>query len=543
MESKDEKEGMSSDGEVMRPLPPGEALARNQLDIILRNVGDAITAQAPDGSLVFANEAAARMLGYSSPEALMAVPIAEVTAKFEMLTETGDPMPIESLPGRKALRGGRSDGTVMRSRNRDTGAEFWSIVKAFPVFDEEGKVIMAITVVHDITALRQKEEQVRQIQKMDALGRLAGGVAHDFNNLLTAINGYSDLAMYHLREGQDDLSRNIQEIQRAGRRAAALTSQLLSLGRRQEYFPERVDLNRLIREMAPMLAGLAGEIIDVIYEFGEPPPYIEADAGLMEQVLLNLALNARDAMPEGGTLTIKTAEVPVSKELGEPLGLTPGSYVMLLVTDTGVGMSPEVKTRAFEPFFSSKGAGKGMGLGLATTYGIVQQTGGCIHVESEPGKGAAFKMFFFSAPPAALATISARNNAHLVENRKSVFIVEDDDAVRLLIEGVLTQQGFVCRSASDGEESLAMLEDASQATHLLITDLVLRGLDGKTLADRVATIRPGLKVLFISGYADETLSRLGISGNDVNFLHKPFTTDQLQRKVRALLSVLPPNSR
>jgi signal transduction histidine kinase len=384
-------------------------------------------------------------------------------------------------------------------------------------------------------ALRASEDQLRQSQKMEAVGTLAGGVAHDFNNLLTAIMGYAQLLS--LRHRSDPQARHdSEEILRAAERAAMLTRQLLAFSRREVVQPKRLDLNAIIRDMGKLLRRLLGERVHLVVAPAESLWTVRADPGHMEQVVMNLAVNARDAMPDGGKLTIETANVELGEVYaGEPVEAPPGSYVVLSVTDTGTGMDPETRSRMFEPFFTTKGAGKGTGLGLSTVYGIVKQWGGAIQIYSDVGWGTSFKIYLPRVTGPAESEARVDDQADMPRGSETVLLAEDQDAVSAVIRAALLPCGYRVLAAPNGIEALEICERHEGPIQILVTDLVMPGMDGPELAARARQVRPALKVLFISGYSEKAFS--GHEGGDPGaaLLQKPFTPDALARRLRAVL--------
>ncbi len=391
-----------------------------------------------------------------------------------------------------------------------------------------------VAVFSDITERRKLEEQLRHSQKMEAVGRLAGGIAHDFNNLLTVINGYSELLLG--RVGEHSLvRRNVEEIRHAGERAESLTRQLLAFSRRQVLQPKVLDLNGVISNVERMLRRLIGE--DVELRSVLPPALwpVSADPGQMEQILLNLAVNARDAMPSGGVLTLETANVVLDEAFAKDHpSVVPGPHVLLAVSDTGTGIRREIRDHIFEPFFTTKESGKGTGLGLATVYGIVKQSNGFISVYSEVGMGTTFRIHFprfegevgdVPVPPAALS----------LEGTETVLVVEDENSVREIIERTLSSKGYRVLPSAGGNEALRISVGCEGTIDLLITDVVMPGMGGRELADRIGSLRAGMKVLFMSGYTENAITHRGVLEEGIEFLQKPFTPDGLLRKVRELL--------
>jgi PAS domain S-box-containing protein len=379
------------------------------------------------------------------------------------------------------------------------------------------------------------QEQLRQSQKMEAIGRLAGGIAHDFNNLLTIIKGYSQLSLLDLKEG-DPLLKNIEEIQKAADRATTLVRQLLAFSRRQVMEMIVIDLNSLIRDLDKMLRRVIGEDIVLMTLLTEDLGRVKGDPGQIEQVIMNLAVNARDAMPTGGKLIIET----VNSELDENfvhghLGVTPGPYVMLSVSDSGSGMKQEVREKIFEPFFTTKERGKGTGLGLSTVYGIVKQSGGHIWVYSEPGHGTTFKIFFPRIDEAPDIIKLKTGSGELPRGSETVLVVEDEKEVRSLASNVLKRQGYRVLEASNGGIAFLLCEQHQSPIDLMLTDVVMPEMNGRELAERVAGLHPEMKVLFMSGHTDDAIVQHGILEKHVNYIQKPFTVENLARKVREVL--------
>ncbi|MBI2614851.1 MAG: response regulator [Gemmatimonadetes bacterium] len=389
-------------------------------------------------------------------------------------------------------------------------------------------------IVEDITERRRLEAQLRQAQKMEAIGRLAGGVAHDFNNILTAILGVSDLLLQDL--GPDDPRRtDILEIHDAGKRAAALTRQLLAFSRQQRLIPERLDLNALVTNAERLLRRVIGEDIQVKTALDPALGSVEADPGQLEQVLLNLAVNARDAMPNGGALTISTANVELDKTYGEQhFEVRAGSYVMLAVTDTGVGMDRDTQAHLFEPLFTTKEAGKGTGLGLATVYGIVKQSGGYIWVYSEPGEGSTLKIYLPRIDGEAVPR-SAEPDQAVRGGTEVILLVEDEEPVRRLAQRVLEGVGYTVLGASNGEEARAIFGQREADIALVVTDLVMPRMGGHLLYETLRDEGKTVKCLFVSGYSEREGHERRVLEGESPFLPKPWTVESLLRKVREVL--------
>ena len=388
------------------------------------------------------------------------------------------------------------------------------------------KVERALREVQERADRNRVEEELRQAQKMEAVGRLAGGVAHDFNNLLTVINGYSQLIL-SLPPPEGPIREHAEEILRAGERAASLTRRLLTFSRKHILAPAVVSLNTVVSGMESLLRRLIGEDVELRVLLDPDLGNVKADPGQLEQVVLNLSLNARDAMPSGGKLTLQTSNVAPER--------TGGPRVLLSVTDTGLGMNAETLSHLFEPFFTTKEHGKGTGLGLSTVYGIVKGGGGTIDVRSEPERGTTFTMQLPRSTDVPSPAPPRRHPAEAVRGSETILLVEDSESVRRFMTAVLTGQGYRVLSAENGERALLALPEASDALHLLITDIVLPGMSGPEIAALVDRARPGTKVLFTSGYTDREMLQKGVLQSGVAFLQKPFDSDALARKVREVL--------
>jgi PAS domain S-box-containing protein len=416
----------------------------------------------------------------------------------------------------------------------DPGRQHHWLASFYPVRMQAGEILGVGCLVSEITDRKQLEDQLRQSQKMEAVGQLAGGIAHDFNNLLTAITGYSSLGLQQIDKNHR-ISGYLEEIKKAGDRAANLTRQLLAFSRKQILQPLPLNLNDVVSDINKLLQRLIGEDIQLSVKLGLELRRIKVDPGQIEQVLVNLAVNARDAMPRGGKLTIETANVELGQEYASRrVGLQPGRYVLLAVSDNGVGMDEETEERIFEPFFTTKGKDKGTGLGLSTVYGIVKQSGGHISVYSEVGQGTTFKIYLpeYDAPETtALAPVPDASR----RGWETVLLVEDEDVVRGLARKVLEQEGYSVLEASRGEEALSLCADYDQPIHLLLTDVVMPETSGKEVADRLRILRPEIKVLFMSGYTDEAIVHHGMLDAKVEFIQKPFTPVGLARKVRQVI--------
>jgi two-component system cell cycle sensor histidine kinase/response regulator CckA len=387
----------------------------------------------------------------------------------------------------------------------------------------------------DITGHKELEKQLLQAQKMEAVGRLAGGVAHDFNNMLGAIIGYNEMMMKRLDRGEQVYHYG-EEIRKAADRAAMLTRQLLAFSRKQVLQPQRLNLNIVINDLEKMLRRLIGEDIELVLNLDPTVAAIRADSGQMEQVLLNLAVNARDAMPQGGKLIISTGNVHLrAAVVREQADFAPGPYVLLTVSDDGLGMSTETLDHIFEPFFTTKALGSGTGLGLSTVYGIVRQSGGFIEVSSEPGLGTSFKIYLPIVGESLELSQASGVEAEPLRGWETILLVEDEDILRQLIKNALTMNGYAVLEARSSREALTICENYQEPIHLILTDVVMPQMSGRELTQRLEQLRPEIKVLYMSGYAEDVLSRQGVLESTITFLQKPFRQYELTAKIREVL--------
>jgi PAS domain S-box-containing protein len=428
-----------------------------------------------------------------------------------------------------------------RMRHKD-GSYRWILARGVALFDDSGEPYRVAGSHSDITerkyaeeALRKSEEQLLLSQKLESVGRLAGGIAHDFNNMLTAINGYSDLILRQIEES-NPLRRNVEEIKKAGDRSAALTQQLLAFSRKQILKPEILNINQTVADISTLLERLIGEDVSLMTLLDYDVREVKVDPGQLSQVILNLAVNSRDAMPKGGTLTIETRNVSFDEHSARAhFGAKVGEYVMLSVSDTGVGIDEETMKHLFEPFFTTKEIGRGTGLGLATVYGIVKQSEGYITVESRPGAGATFRVYLPRAEAAAGPFDEEHAEAISRHGAETILLVEDEEMVRNLAREILQSCGYRVVEAFNGVEALEICEKNQLEVDLLLTDVVMPQMNGRELSEKLAENRPQLKVLFTSGYTDDTVVRNGVKNDETNFLQKPFSLDALVRKVREVL--------
>jgi PAS domain S-box-containing protein len=405
---------------------------------------------------------------------------------------------------------------------------------AAPIRDVNGKVAGAVMVFRDITERRRLEEHLRQAQKLEAIGRLAAGIAHDFNNILTVITGYSALLL-DTPQPAEVQQEFVRRINLAGHRAATLTQQILAFSRKQRLLPSVLSLNNIVWDMSGMVQRLIGEDIEFVIDTAPDLGSVKADPTQLGQVLLNLALNARDAMPYGGKLTVSTANTERNEpSAGSDPDVKPGKYAVLSVTDTGSGMSEDVLAHVFEPFFTTKEVGKGTGLGLASAHGIVKQSGGHIEVSSQVGVGTMFRVYLplVEEPKAEAPRIDPRQK---LKGHETILLVEDEEPVRRMTKLVLQQCGYQVLEAMNGQDAVTLSDGYDGVIHLLITDLVMPQLSGRIVAERLALTRPTMRVLFMSGYTEDLIVTQGVESATADLLHKPFSLDALSKKVREIL--------
>jgi len=434
-----------------------------------------------------------------------------------------------------AMQRGLDTDLEYRIISRD-GTTHWLHDKGRFVSDDKGKRVGWQGVIIDITETKRLEEQLKQAQKLESVGRLAGGIAHDFNNMLTAINGYSELTLRTL-EGDHPLRRNIEEIKKAGERSALLTHQLLAFSRQQVLQPVVLDLNEVVTDTAKMLERMIGEDVQLIIALEPETGLVNVDPGQLSQIIMNLAVNARDAMPQGGTLTIETANLLLEPgDAKQKVGIPPGAYVMLAVCDTGHGIDDKIRQHIFEPFFTTKEIGRGTGLGLATVYGIVKQSGGNIEVESKVGAGTNFRIYLPRVAEQSKVAEIKDTSTELPVATETILLVEDEELVRNLSREILETCGYMVIEARNGLEALEIYENGDCKIDLLMTDVVMPQMGGRELAEKLAERLPNLQILFTSGHTDNATVRHGVSKTSINFIQKPFTFDALARKVRELLN-------
>ncbi len=491
----------------------------------VEQMADTLIIMDRSGVMEYVNPAFEALLGYSRQEA--------IGQSFGILRSEQHADELYDEMWSTVRSGNVFRGIVM---DRKKNGETLIIEKALtPLRAATGEITHFISTSRDITERRKLESDLQQAHKMDAIGRLAGGVAHDFNNLLLVISAYAELMLDSLPE-KDPLRRNVAEIMGASRRAADLTRQLLAFGRKQMQSLQILDLNTVIGEITRMLPRLIGEDIELVFAPAEDLGKVKADPVQIEQVVMNLAANARDAMPDGGTLSIETAMVRVDEFYVQRHAIVPpGDYVLLTVTDSGQGIAPEHLAHIFEPFYTTKEAGKGTGLGLATVYGIVKQNGGFVWVYSEPGLGTTFKVYLPQVQPLGCEVPVAKLAEGSPRGCETLLLVEDETSVRLASVQFLTRNGYSVLEASNGEEALRVSRGHTGPIDLMITDVVMPKMGGPMLAEWLADERPNMKVLFVSGYAENTVLRHGKVDVSTGFLQKPFSGKMLARKVREVL--------
>jgi len=510
-----------------------DATERNHLEAQLRQsqkmeaIGQLAGGVAHDfNNLLAVNDALVRLLGYASADEVLRLGMArDVYA---------DPAERQRLLDRD-VQSDRVYDELEATWKRKDGRLLTVQLSVRTIRNGLGHVDYYETFVHDLTEQRRLQTQLAQSQKMEAVGRLAGGIAHDFNNLLTVITTSCDLLLEDLAAA-DPKREDVEQVRQAADGATALTRQLLAFSRQQVLAPQVVDLGDVVHGVEKMLRRVIGEDIDLVTVLGAEAGAVKADVGQIEQVLMNLAVNARDAMPTGGKLTIETGNIEHDPDYArEQEAAAVSRFVMLAVSDTGVGMDEATKARIFEPFFTTKEPGKGTGLGLATVYGIVKQSGGFIWVYSEPGLGTTFKIYLprvDAAPEAGVATPALTAS---LRGTETVLLVEDAAAVRSVTHQALSRQGYTVLDAPNGAEALRIAADHPGAVHLLLTDVVMPGISGRQLSDELTRLRPDTKVLFTSGYTDDAVVRHGVLESGIAYLQKPFTVDGLARKVREVL--------
>ena len=502
--------------------------AQRRFQALVQAAPDGIVGVDRDGRITLVNQRALELFGYSASD-LVGEPL-ETLVPEQFRAAYGEHRG-EYLKAPSTRPMGKG---LTHSARRKDGSEFEAEISLSPMETEEG--ILTTAIIRDITERRRLETRLRQAQKMEAVGRLSAGVAHDFNNILMIIQGYAEILLT-LESKTDKVLQTAKEILGATHRATALVQQLLAFSRRQVLSPKVLDLNVVVEGTEQLLRRLIGEDIRVVTHLDPALGRVNADPDQLGQIILNLAINARDAMPEGGMLTIETANVEFGEEylIEHPIA-SPGRFSMLAMTDTGVGMSNATQAQVFEPFFTTKTRGQGTGLGLSTVYGIVKQSDGFIWVYSEPGKGTTFKLYFPHTDDVSVATPETKAAAKHLEGTETILVVEDDDGVRKLARQYLESSGYEVLESANGRQAILMARNHVGRIHLLLTDIVMPEMDGRELASQLESVCPGIEVLFVSGYTDNVVVHHGILEKEVDFLQKPYALDALGRKLREMLA-------
>jgi PAS domain S-box-containing protein len=515
-----------------------ENTERKKADEALRLLGSAVEQskesilitdaqlELPGPKIIFVNPAFTKITGYTAEEAIGKTP--------RILQGPHSDKIVLSRLRQNLQRGEAFEGETINYRK--DGTEFNIEWQVAPIRNASGKITHFVAIQHDITARKRFEAQLFQSQRMETVGKLAGGIAHEFNSILTAIIGQNELLLGDLPAGSP-LAKNAIEISRAAGRAAMLTRQLLAYGRKQILQPEILDLNQVIASMEGMFHHLTGEEVETQIVPAPDLHAVKADAGQIEQVIMNMVMNARDAMPNGGKLTMETANITFDQEsVGRYPELKAGEYVMLAITDTGAGMSEEVRARVFEPFFTTKGVGQGTGLGLSTCYGIIKQSGGHISVYSERGRGATFKIYLPQFERHAILSVPRIDSQNLPHGTETILLVEDDPALREMAGTLLRRLGYTVFAAANGIEALSLKQQRDIGhIDLLFTDVVMPHMSGKELADRVRALFPHTRILFTSAYTENAIVHQGVLNKGVALLQKPFTPSALAHKLREVL--------
>ncbi len=504
------------------------ARERNMLRTVIDAWPDIIYVKNLEGRYVLSNRAHTRNLGMTEPHEIVGRRPEDffVASRASALSQEDD----------EIMRTGKPILNREEVRISDNNDQRWFLCAKLPLYDAAGKITGLVAMRRDITEHKQTAEQLRQSQKMEAVGRLAGGIAHDFNNILTAILGYSEMIA---RNAVDDpvLKRDIEQIHAGGLRAAALTQQLLTFSRKQVTLPKPLNVNDVVRGMLQMLQRLIGENIRLEVRFTEAIDLVKADVHQLEQVIMNLVLNARDAVRDSGFILIETSQVHLDAlSVQQKLDVVPGPHVRLSISDDGVGIPKSIQERIFEPFFTTKDQGKGTGLGLATSYGIIQQSGGYICVHSEEGVGSTFSVYLPAVTKEKKDAPVEPMDQEMPGGKEVILVAEDDHAVRLLTSKLLARLGYQILEACDGEEALALFQKSgAPRVDLLLTDVVMPNLGGKDLARQVRVLSPETRILFTSGYNEEQILLKGIANDQIAFISKPFSTRGLALKIREVL--------
>jgi two-component system cell cycle sensor histidine kinase/response regulator CckA len=501
--------------------------AEHNYRTIFHNAVAGMYQSTPSGRLLSVNPACAQICGFESPEQFVV-----------QIKDLARDLYVDAQRREEFKQLAELYGTVTNFEfqiRRPDGKKAWVLQNARVVKDDEGRTAYYEGSMQDITERKLLEEQLRQSQKMEAIGRLAGGVAHDFNNALAVIQGYSELLQSALAADAPQ-HKHVDEILNAGRRAASLTRQLLAFSRKQPMMPVVLDLNSVVADVEKMLRRLIGEDVELVIKREARLKFVRADRGQLEQVLMNLAVNARDAMPKGGKLLVETRNTVLDESYFEQHGYgKPGDYGMLSVSDTGCGMDKETQARIFEPFFTTKPQGKGTGLGLSTVYGIVKQAEGFISVYSEPGNGSTFRIYLPQVEAPLQKEIRRQVSAALPNGSETILLVEDEDPLRRLAAGCLRTNGYTVLEARDGKSAIELAAQHTDPIHLLLTDVIMPQMSGRELADKLAAQRPEMRVLFMSGYTHDLVTQHGVLESGTPLLEKPFGIETLLSKARSAL--------
>jgi two-component system, cell cycle sensor histidine kinase and response regulator CckA len=497
--------------------------------LISENAADMIALVDAHGKRLYNSPSYGRLLGYSEEEL-------QQTSAYEQIHP--DDRALVAAAADEARKSGIGRRLEYRIRHKD--GHWLTLESTASLVRDHGKDEKLVIVNRDITERKQLEEQLYLSQKLEAIGRLSGGVAHDFNNLLGVIIGYSE-ALQKQMDADHPFREAVDEIQKAGKRAAALTQQLLAFSRKQVLEPKVIDLNIIVSDVEKMLHRLIGEDIELEIVLGESLGMVKADRGQIDQVILNLAVNARDAMPKGGKLVIETRNADLTAaDVNRYRYVIPGPYVVLKVTDTGCGMDAELQSHIFEPFFTTKDKGKGTGLGLATVYGVIKQSGGYIWVESQVGKGTTFSVYLPRVEEPHETDTKRDFSQPAVRRSVTILLVEDEDSLRKLTASTLRAAGHTVLEAGEAAQALRVANQSDSPIDLLLTDVVMPGMSGQALASDLTALRPETKVLYMSGYTDGAVATHGVLQSGISFLRKPFSSEELIRRIDEILSVTVP---